>query len=148
MADITFARAISQAIDEEMARDEKVYMIGEDVRAGIFTAQAGLVQKYGEERVIDTPISETAIAGSCLGAAIAGYRPVADMMFDDFMLICMDEMKNAAQWRFANGGFIKVPIVYRLPMGGYVGLGADHSRGSAGNIDRRVDLPQAFGSQI
>ena len=128
MKEISFARAIGQALDEEMARDEKVYIIGEDVRAGIFVAQAGLVQKYGEDRVIDTPISETAIAGSCLGAAIAGYRPVADLMFDDFVYICMDELKNAAQWRFANGGFIKVPIVYRLPMGGYVRLGADHSR--------------------
>lgn len=128
MEEITFATAINQAMDEEMERDERVYVIGEDVSVGAFDVTGGLIQKYGKNRVIDTPISETAIAGSCLGAALVGLRPIADLMFADFIYICMDEIKNAAIWRFTNGGGMKIPIVYRLPMGGYIHLGADHSR--------------------
>jgi acetoin:2,6-dichlorophenolindophenol oxidoreductase subunit beta len=128
MKEIAFATAINQAMDEEMARDETVYLIGEDVSVGLFGVSGGLIQKYGKDRIIDTPISETAIAGSCLGAALAGYRPIADLMFADFIYVCMDEIKNAAIWQFSNGGGMKIPIVYRFPMGGYIHLGADHSR--------------------
>lgn len=134
MKDIAYGRAIRDAIDEEMARDEKVYVIGEDISAGLFGVTAGLVQKYGKDRIIDAPISENAIAGSCLGAAIAGYRPIADMMFLDFTYICMDEMRFAGAWRFTNGAQFQVPIVYRLPMGGYSRLGADHSRSSFSHL--------------
>ncbi len=128
MKEIAYATAINQAIDEEMARDKRVFLIGEDVSVGFFGTTGGLIQKYGKQRVIDTPISETAIAGSCLGAAIGGLRPIADLMFSDFIYVCMDEIKNAAIWRFSNGGVFDVPIVFRLPMGGYVRIGADHSR--------------------
>jgi len=130
MKELMFAQAINQAIDEEMARDATVYVIGEDVSVGLFGVTAGLIQKYGPDRIIDTPISETAIAGSSLGAALAGFRPIADLMFADFIYVCMDEIKNAAIWHFSNCGDMdmKIPIVYRFPMGGYIHLGADHSR--------------------
>ena len=134
MKDISYSQAIRDAMDEEMARDEKVYLIGEDVSAGLFNVTAGLVEKYGKDRVIDAPISETAIAGTCLGAALAGYRPIADMMFLDFTYICMDEVRFAGQWRFIHGGLFQVPIVYRFPMGGYMRLGADHSRSSCSHL--------------
>ena len=135
MKEISFATAITEAMDEEMARDERVYVIGEDVSAGSYDYTGGatgtLIGKYGKDRVIDTPLSENGIAGSAVGAAIAGFRPIAELMFADFMYIAMDEIKNAAMWQFANGGpekTLKIPIVYRLPMGGYVHLGVDHSR--------------------
>lgn len=128
MKEIAYATALNQAIDEEMARDERVYLIGEDVSVGFFGVTGGLVQKYGKKRIVDTPISETAIAGSCLGAAVGGLRPIADLMFSDFIYVCMDEIKNIAQWRFCQGGIFDVPVVFRLPMGGYVRVGADHSR--------------------
>ena len=97
MKEILFQQAISEALDEEMARDETVYLIGEDISAGLMATYAGLVQKYGKERVKDTPISETAIVGSYLGAAVAGLRPVADLMVADFMYIAMDEIQKAAE---------------------------------------------------
>jgi len=130
MREIAFATAINEAMDEEMKRDERVYLIGEDVSVGLFGVSGGLIQKYGKDRIIDTPIGETAIAGSCLGAALAGYRPIADLMFADFIYVCMDEIKNAAIWHFSNVGCkdMPIPIVYRFPMGGYIHLGADHSR--------------------
>ena len=129
MREIKFAQAINEALDEEMARDETVYVIGEDVAGGkMFGTSGGLIQKYGKERIRDAPISETAIAGSCVGAAIAGLRPIADLMFADFFFICMDEIAlKAAKWRFTHGGIQTLPIVFRMPMGGYSHVGAEHS---------------------
>lgn len=133
MKEIAFAQAINEALDEEMARDEAVYVIGEDISIGLFGTTAGLIQKYGKERVMDTPICETAIAGSCVGAAIAGLRPVADLMFADFMYVAADEIfSKAAKWRFTHGGIQTLPLVFRLPMGGYARTGAEHSQAPLG----------------
>ena len=93
---ITFSQATLEAMDEEMSRDERVFVMGEDIarQGGIFGQFRGLPDKFGLERVRDTPISETAIIGSAVGAALAGMRPVADMHFADFIGVCMDEVFN------------------------------------------------------
>jgi len=134
MKKITYGQAVNEALDEEMARDEAVYCIGEDISVGLYGVTAGLIEKYGKDRVRDTPIAETAICGSCIGAALAGLRPVADLMFADFMYVAMDEFKNAGLWRFANGGTMSLPIVFRMPMGGYGRMGSDHSRAPLSSI--------------
>jgi len=134
MKEITFGQAINEALDEEMSRDNTVYCIGEDISSGLWGTTFGLLDKYGKERVIDTPIAEAAIVGSCVGAAIGGMRPVADLMFADFMYIAMDEIKNAGLWRFSNGGIFSLPIVYRMPMGGYGRIGSDHSRSPLASV--------------
>ncbi|MGB4554374.1 MAG: alpha-ketoacid dehydrogenase subunit beta, partial [bacterium] len=96
MREITFAEATMEAMAEEMERDERVFIMGEDIarQGGIFGQFKGLPQKFGFERVMDTPISETAIVGACVGAALAGMRPVADMHFVDFITVAMDEVVN------------------------------------------------------
>ena len=118
MREMTYVEAINEALMEEMARDEKVFIMGEDVGrgygGGIFTATRGLLDKFGPERVIDTPISESAIAGCAIGAALVGYRPIGEFMFSDFLTIAMDQIVNlAAKMRWSLGGGIGVPIVYR-----------------------------------
>ena len=92
MREIAYIQAINEALREEMERDETVFIIGEDVQAGVFRASTGLVKQFGTDRVMDTPLSETAVAGAALGAAMAGYRPVADFMFADFMWCAADEV--------------------------------------------------------
>lgn len=130
MAEIVLAQAVNSALREEMLRDERVYILGESVRGGAFGVTTGLVQELGPERVMDTPISETAIAGSCVGAALAGYRPVADMMIMDFFSPAHTEVcKMAAWWGYTqnrNGGMI-LPIVYMAVMGGYTMWGPEHT---------------------
>jgi len=129
MRQIAFIQAITEALDEEMARDEKVFIVGEDVQAGVFGASRGLVGKYGPERVMDTPLSETAVAGAALGAAMAGYRPVADFMFADFMWCCADEVfLKAAKWHFIHGGRVNLPMVLFANIGGYARIGPEHSQ--------------------
>ena len=129
MREIAFIQAINEALDEEMARDEKVFIVGEDVQSGVFGASRGLVSKYGPERVMDTPLSETAVAGAALGAAMAGYRPVADFMFADFMWCCADEVfLKAAKWHFIHGGRVNLPMVLFANMGGYARIGPEHSQ--------------------
>ena len=128
---ITFIQAIREAIDEEMERDERVFVIGLDVGkyGGAYGVTAGLFEKYGEKRVIDTPISETLIAGSAVGAAITGLRPVAELMFADFIDIAMDEIRHkAGKWRYMHGGLFQVPMVLRLPEGAAGGAGPEHSQ--------------------
>jgi len=112
-----------------MERDETVFIIGEDVQASAFGASRGLVQKFGPERVMDTPLSETAVAGAAIGAAMAGYRPIADFMFADFMWCCADEVfLKAAKWHFIHGGKVNLPLVFFGCIGGGARLGPEHSQ--------------------
>lgn len=129
MRNVAFWQAINEALTEEMDRDETVFLMGECMRGSLFGTSKGLVDKFGPERVLDTPISECAIAGAPVGAAIAGYRPIADLMFSDFFLISADEICNkAAKWRFCHAGKTKLPIVYMASTGGYIGSDAEHSQ--------------------
>jgi pyruvate/2-oxoglutarate/acetoin dehydrogenase E1 component len=128
MAVITYLEAIRQALFDEMARDERVFVMGEDIGAygGAFKVTEGLLEKYGEQRVVDTPISEAAIVGSAIGASYMGLRPVCEIQFIDFIACCFDMLTNfAATSRYRNGA--GVPIVVRGPCGGGVGGGPFHS---------------------
>ena len=125
---ITYLEAIRQALFDEMARDERVFVMGEDIGAygGAFKVTEGLIDKYGEARVIDAPISEQAIVGSAIGASYMGMRPVCEIQFIDFIACCFDMLTNfAATSRYRNGA--GVPIVVRGPCGGGVGGGPFHS---------------------
>ena len=125
---ITYLEAIRQALFEEMSRDERVFIMGEDIGAygGAFKVTEGLLDQYGEARVIDTPISEQAIVGSAIGASYMGMRPVCEIQFIDFIASCFDMLTNfAATSRYRNGA--GVPIVVRGPCGGGVGGGPFHS---------------------
>ena len=128
---ISYREAIAEAIREEMARDEKVFLMGEDVGVlgGAFGATKGLFQEFGEDRVRETPISETAIIGFALGAAMAGMRPIAEIMRVDWMTICMDEIVNqVAKMHYLSGGRPRVAMVIRAATEGGIGLGAQHSQ--------------------
>ncbi len=125
----TYVDAIREGIREEMARDERVFLIGEDigVYGGAFKVTDGLIQEFGEERVIDTPIAETAIVGAAVGAAMMGMRPVAEMQFIDFISCAFDMITNfAAKSRYRTG--VGVPLVIRGPSGGGVHGGPFHSQ--------------------
>jgi 2-oxoisovalerate dehydrogenase E1 component beta subunit len=125
---ITYLEAIRQALFDEMARDERVFVMGEDIGAygGAFKVTEGLIDTYGEQRVIDTPISEAAIVGAAIGASYVGMRPVCEVQFIDFIACCFDMLTNfAATSRYRNGA--GVPIVVRGPCGGGVGGGPFHS---------------------
>ena len=127
----TFGKAINQALDTVMAQDERVFCIGEDIgiMGGSFGVTAGLLEKYGPKRVIDTPISEAMIVGAAVGAAAAGLVPVVEIMFADFMGYAFDPITNqAAKMRYMYGGNIEMPIVIRLPGGAGVQAAAQHSQ--------------------
>ena len=129
MATTTYVEAIRQGIQEEMARDESVFVLGEDVGVygGAFKVTAGLIEEFGEDRVIDTPISESAIVGAAIGAAMMGMRPIAEMQFADFISCAFDQITNfAAKCRYRWGA--GVPIVVRGPSGGGVHGGPFHSQ--------------------
>ncbi len=129
--DLSYLEAIREALSEEMERDPKVFVLGEDVGpyGGAFGVTQGLYDKYGEMRVVDTPISESAIIGVSIGAALRGYRPVAEMQFADFISCGFDQIVNqAATLRYRYGGRASVPIVVRAPSGGNVGGGLYHSQ--------------------
>ncbi len=131
MADLTYIEAIREALIEEMRRDTNVFVLGEDVGAygGAFGVTQGIFEEFGEMRVIDTPISESAIIGVSIGAALRGYRPVAEMQFADFISCGFDQIVNqAATLRYRYGGRVSVPIVVRAPSGGNVGGGLYHSQ--------------------
>ena len=117
---LTLAQAINQALREELARDDKVILLGQDigVYGGLFGVTKGLWEEFGAERVRDTPISESGEAGIAVGMALAGYRPVLEIMFADFVTVAFDHIVNsAAKMRFASGGTATVPLVVRLPYG-------------------------------
>jgi len=128
---ISYREALAEAIIEEMARDDRVFLMGEDVGVlgGAFGATPGIYAKFGGERVLDTPISETAIVGYALGAAMAGMRPIAEIMRVDWMTICMDEIVNqTAKMRYLSGGHPEVSLVIRAAAEGGIGLGGQHSQ--------------------
>lgn len=126
----TIQEALNQALREEMTRDKVVFVLGEDIGqfGGAYRVTEGLIEEFGEERVRDTPISETAIVGAAIGAAITGMRPVAEIQFNDFLTCAMDQIVNqAAKMRLMSGGEIKVPLVIRSPVGA-TGRAAQHSQ--------------------
>jgi 2-oxoisovalerate dehydrogenase E1 component beta subunit len=129
--ELTYLEAIREALIEEMRRDPKVFVLGEDVGeyGGAFGVTQGLFEEFGESRVVDTPISESAIVGISIGASLRGYRPVAEMQFADFISCGFDQISNqAATLRYRYGGRASVPIVVRAPSGGNVGGGLYHSQ--------------------
>ncbi len=131
MREITYAEAIKEAMCEEMRRDNDVYFMGEDigVYCGAFGVSRGMVQEFGEERVIDTPISETGFMGCAIGSAITGMRPIVELMFSDFMAVCYDQIINqAAKMHYMFGGKVHVPMVLRTASGGGTGAAAQHSQ--------------------
>lgn len=130
MREITFVEALNEALHEEMERDKKVFVIGEDVElAYVFGVTKGLAARFGKDRVRDTPISELGIVGAGVGAAMAGYRPVIEIMFMDFIMLAMDPLINqAAKLRYMLGGQLSVPMVVRTPGGGGVQYGPTHSQ--------------------
>ena len=131
MRKITFAQALNEALHEEMMRDEKVFIYGQDVAVvgGLWKVTTGLLDKFGPDRVKDTPLSEAAMAGMAVGAAITGTRPIVEIMFADFLAVCFDEVYNkAAKWRYVHGGMFEVPLVIRSSMGATFGGSAEHAQ--------------------
>ena len=132
MREISYRDALREALREEMIRDPTVFLIGEDIGrywGGAFKVTKGLAEEFGDERVRDTPISENAIIGVAVGAAITGMRPVAEIMFGDLTALAMDQIANqAAKIRYMFGGQAKVPLVIRTPFGGGVNIAAHHSQ--------------------
>nr|WP_320192451.1 alpha-ketoacid dehydrogenase subunit beta [uncultured Desulfobacter sp.] len=131
MATKTYLEAINEALRQEMERDSNVLIFGEDVGqfGGCFGVTQGLFDRFGEDRVRDTPITESAIVGAATGAAAAGLRPVAELMFVDFIGVALDQLFNqAAKMRYMFGGKAKIPMVLRMPQGAGVGAAAQHSQ--------------------
>lgn len=131
MAIITYREAVVRALDEELARDDNVIFFGEDVgkAGGVFKVTPGLYEKFGPVRVRDTPISENAIVGAGVGAAVTGLRPVIELMFADFAAVTLDQIINqAAKLRYMSGGQIKVPLTIRAAQGAGAGFGSQHSQ--------------------
>src|SRR5499427_7556450 len=129
--ELSYLEAIREALFEEMRRDPRVFVLGEDVGpyGGAFGVTQGLAEEFGDTRVVDTPISESAIIGVSIGASLRGYRPVAEMQFADFISCGFDQIVNqAATLRYRYGGRATVPIVVRAPSGGNVGGGLYHSQ--------------------
>jgi len=128
---LTVAQAISEGIAQEMTRDSNVFVMGEDIGAygGIFGATGGLLDKFGKDRIIDTPISETAFIGAATGAAVAGFRPIVELMFVDFFGVCMDQIYNhLAKNTYMSGGHVKLPVVLTTAIGGGYNDAAQHSQ--------------------
>ena len=149
MKEITYLKAINEAVDEEMARDPTVFIMGEDVRAwgAPFGEFAGLFDKYGPKRVLDTPIDERAIVGVAVGAATTGMRPIANIMFTEFLCVCMSEILNAlCKTRYMTGGKVKLPVTIM----GYCGAGqsaaGEHSSCLDGALMRATGLKIAVPS--
>lgn len=123
-----YIKAVQEALFEEMARDERVFLMGEDVKIGCFAATRGLAAKFGEERVIDTPISELGVAGAGVGAAATGMRPIVDLMFGQFLMLAYDQVSNQANaMRYMFGGQTTVPVTYLVQNGTGSCLGPHHS---------------------
>jgi pyruvate dehydrogenase E1 component beta subunit len=131
MAQLTYRDAVARAIAQEMERDPSVVFLGEDVAAagGVFKATAGLLERFGPDRVRDTPISEQAILGAAMGAAMTGLRPIAEIMFSDFFAVCWDIVANEiAKSRYMTDGQMSFPLVIRTGNGGGLRFGAQHSQ--------------------
>lgn len=131
MAELTYREAVAAGIAQEMRRDESVVFLGEDVAAagGVFKTTVGLLEEFGPKRVKDTPISEQAILGAAMGAAMTGLRPIAEIMFSDFLAVCWDIVANeVAKSRYMTDGQVSFPLVVRTANGGGVRFGAQHSQ--------------------
>jgi pyruvate/2-oxoglutarate/acetoin dehydrogenase E1 component len=131
MAKKTYLQALNEALRQEMERDPNVFIMGEDVGqfGGCFGVTQGLFDQFGEARVMDTPITESVIVGAAAGAAAAGLRPVAELMFVDFIGVALDQLFNqASKMRYMFGGKAKVPMVLRMPQGAGIGAAAQHSQ--------------------
>ena len=131
MAELTYRDAVAHGLAQEMRRDERVYVIGEDIGAagGVFKTTPGLLDEFGPARVRDTPISEEAIIGVVMGAAMTGLRPVAEIMFSDFFATCWDIVANQiAKTRYMTGGQVTLPLVIKTANGGGLRFGAQHSQ--------------------
>jgi pyruvate dehydrogenase E1 component beta subunit len=131
VAELTYREAVARAIAQEMERDETVLFIGEDVAVagGVFKTTEGLQERFGADRVRDTPISEQAIIGAAMGAAMNGLRPIAELMFSDFFAVCWDIVANQiAKTRYMTNGQVALPLVIRTANGGGVRFGAQHSQ--------------------
>ena len=129
--EITMSEALNEALHEEMAREERVLLIGEDIGSigGLFQVTAGLLDRFGTQRVIDSPISEAAIAGFGVGAALVGGRPIVELQISDFVTLTMDQVVNhAAKWRYMSGGQVSVPMVLRGAISSGIGMAAQHSQ--------------------
>ena len=127
---MTYLQAVGAALQEEMRRDDKIVMFGEDIAqfGNIFGVTRGMLEEFGPQRIRNTPISETAIIGTALGAAVTGLRPVAELMYADFTMVAFSEIFHCvAKWRFMHGAAYKVPLVIRCAMGSSFGAGAEHS---------------------
>ena len=128
---ITYKQAITRAMADELEADEDVFVIGEDVGAagGAFKTTDGLYERFGPRRVLDTPISEQAIIGTAIGAAVQGLRPLAEIMFADFAGVCFDQIANElAKYRYMTGGQVTVPVTVRMANGAGTGFGSQHSQ--------------------
>lgn len=131
MAEMTYRHAVARGIGQEMERDPRVYFIGEDVAAagGVFKTTEGLLDRFGPRRVVDTPISEQAIVGAAMGAAMNGLRPILEIMFSDFLATCWDLVANQiAKTRYMTNGQVTLPLVIRTANGGGARFGAQHSQ--------------------
>lgn len=131
MAELTYREAVAAGIAQEMRRDDNVVFLGEDIGAagGVFKATVGLFEEFGPVRVRDTPISEQAILGAAMGAAMTGLRPIAEIMFSDFLAVCWDIVANEiAKSRYMTDGQVDVPLVIRTANGGGARFGAQHSQ--------------------
>lgn len=126
---ISFRQAINEAMAEEMRRDPRLLILGEDVRIGLLGQTAGLVEEFGEERVINTPVAENAITGVAMGIAMNGLRPVLELLLCDFAMLAMDQIcNNMAQWRYVTGNQYPVPVTIRTTVGGGFRMGFGHSQ--------------------
>lgn len=131
MRKITYKQALREAIHEEMQRDDKVFIFGEDVavHGGAFFVTTDLLNEFGPERVLDTPISEIAIVGLAIGSSIIGLKPIAEIMFNDFLCVAMDQIVNQmAKMRYMSGGQLTLPLVIRTAMGAGLSAAAQHSQ--------------------
>ena len=131
MSEVTYKEAIRLGMADALEDDERVFMLGEDIGAagGAFKTTEGLMERFGENRVLDTPISEQAIIGTAIGAAIKGLRPIAELMFADFAGVCFDQIANQlAKYRYMTGGQVSVPVTIRLANGAGAGFASQHSQ--------------------
>jgi pyruvate dehydrogenase E1 component beta subunit len=131
VAQLTYREAVARGIAQEMTRDDRVVLVGEDVAGagGVFKTTAGLLEQFGPRRVIDTPISEQAILGAAMGAAMTGLRPIAEIMFSDFFAVCWDLVVNQmAKARYMTDGQVSIPLVVKSGNGGSLRFGAQHSQ--------------------
>src|SRR5271156_1768745 len=131
MAELTYRDAVARGIAQEMTRDPDVVFLGEDIGAagGVFKATVGLLEKFGPLRIRDTPIAEQAILGAAMGAAMTGLKPIAEIMFSDFLAVCWDIVANEiAKTRYMTNGQISLPLVIRTGNGGGSRFGAQHSQ--------------------